>query len=158
LRQTAHEVDLRQTSSSGAATGSPASGEEERILIYVTESPNTAGLIRRGRRVADYLRGDCFAVAVVPGAGLEDLPAAKRDPIERHLEFARKLHIETRVLSADDPADALVGFARTNAITQIFLAKPERARSPLRTARQEVTMKVIRQATDIQVTVVANRG
>jgi two-component system sensor histidine kinase KdpD len=148
MRQTAHEVDVRQPPS---ITESHATAERERILIHVTESPNTAGLIRRGRRVADYLRGDCFAVAVVSGTGLEVLPAAQREPIERHLEFARKLHIETRVLSADDPADALVGFARTNAITQIFLAKPDRS-------RQKVAMNIIRQANDIQVTVVANRG
>ena len=36
----------------------------ERILIYVTDRATTSALIRRGRRVADYLRGDCFAVHV----------------------------------------------------------------------------------------------
>ena len=92
MRLTAHEVDQRHTPGSGPATapsaerlsGSPRGGEameaRERILIHVTDSPATAALIRRGRRVADYLKGDCFAVCVArrppagAGAGRARLP------------------------------------------------------------------------------------
>jgi two-component system sensor histidine kinase KdpD len=165
LRQTAHEVDVRQTDAesrrpaavSGGAENAAPAAEHERILIHVTDAPSTVALIRRGRRVADYLRADCFAVSVVPGPGLSSLPAAQREALERHLDFARKLHIETRVLDADDPAEALAGFAHTNGITQIFLAKPERRGLPLLAAKNQLVMKVIRQARDIQVTVVADR-
>ena len=149
LRQTAHEVDVRESGEQPA--------EHERILIHVTDAPSGVALIRRGRRVADYLRADCFAVTVVPGAGLAGLPAKERETLERHLEFARRLHIETRVLDADDPAEALVAFAHTNGITQIFVAKPEKPRMPLFTAQQPLAMQVIRLAPDIQVTVVADR-
>jgi two-component system sensor histidine kinase KdpD len=63
LRQTAHEVDVRQTAAdsvSGEASGRPSRFPDarERILIYVTESPTSSALIRRGRRVADYLKAD----------------------------------------------------------------------------------------------------
>ncbi|MBS1826810.1 MAG: histidine kinase [Acidobacteria bacterium] len=154
LRQTAHEVDLRQDGeeprSREELLRNAAPAEHERILIHVTDSPATVGLIRRARRVADYLRAECFAVAVGHGAGLE---AAT----ERHLDFARKLHIETRVLDAEDEAEALVGFAYTNAITQIFLSKPQRSRIPLFAGRRNLVMKVIRAAKDMQVTVVADR-
>lgn len=145
LRQTAHEVDPRQ------------SMDHERILIHVTHAPSAAGLIRRGRRVADYLHAECFAVCVPPEPGLNHLPAGEREALERHLDFARKLHIETRILDAGDPADALVAFARTNAITQIFLAKPKRPRFPPLSAGYQFVRKVIRLALDIQVTVVAER-
>ncbi|MFN7934717.1 MAG: histidine kinase [Bryobacteraceae bacterium] len=155
LRQTAHEVDLRQDEVT-AHRPDDLSGNE-RILIHVTDSPATVGLIRRGRRVADYLRAECFAVAVMQGPGLDSLPSLKREAIERHLDFARKLHIETRVLDADDEAEALVGFAYTNAITQIFLSKPQRSRIPLWATRRNLVMKVIRAARDMQVTVVADR-
>jgi len=161
LRQTAHEVDLRQdeVALERERVEAPAVAQErERILIHVTDAPGAAGLIRRGRRVADYLRADCFAVSVVPGPGLESLPRARRESLERHLDFARKLHIETRVLDAAEPAEALVAFAHTNAITQIFLAKPDRPRLPLVAARRQLVMKVIRLARDIQVTVVADRA
>ena len=163
LRQAAHEVELRHVPAAEAPVAIDATpGEErERILIHVTDSPVAAALIRRGKRVADYLRADCFAVAVAPGAGLETLPPACRETIERHLDFARKLQIETRVLSADDnvddEAEALAGFAHRNAITQIFVAKAERPRFGFFARKHDLAMKVIRLARDIQVTVVAER-
>jgi len=174
LRQTAHEVDLRQPPTAQHAVPSPSlrpvdreegSGVEatERILIHITGDPGAAGLIRRGRRVADYLRADCFAVAVAPSGGLANLPGEQREVLERHLDFARKLHIETRILDADDPAQALAAFAHTNSITQIFLAKPENKPRfflipPVLATRHQFVMRVIRLARDIQVTVVADRG
>ncbi|MDX2149642.1 MAG: histidine kinase [Bryobacteraceae bacterium] len=165
LRQTAHEVDLRQAGTAGhgsveAPVSSPApNAEHERIMIHVTDAPGTAALIRRGRRVADYLRAECFAVAVVPGPGLGSIPAGKREALERHLDFARKLHIETRILDAEEAAEALVGFAHTNGITQVFLAKPERPRIMWlpAAAHRDLVMRVVRLARDLQVTVVAER-
>ncbi|MBK7928494.1 MAG: histidine kinase [Bryobacterales bacterium] len=162
LRQTAHEVDLRQSEAaqealSRSANSRPDMAEYERILIHITDSPSTVGLIRRGRRVADYLRADCFAVAIVRGPGLAALPPEQREALERHLDFARRLHIDTRILDADDPAEALAGFAHTNGITQIFLAKPPRPKLRLFAAKQQLVMRVIRAARDIQVTVVADR-
>ncbi len=146
LRQTAHEVEVRHEET-GAE---PPSGAEppERILIHVTDSPATAALIRRGKRVADYLQADCFAVAVKPSPNPEQL--------ERHLDFARKLHIETRILESNQPAEALVEFARRNGVTQIFLAKPPRRALPI-VGKRPLVMEVVRLATDRQVTVVAER-
>jgi two-component system sensor histidine kinase KdpD len=164
LRQAAHEVEVR-VDAAGEPTASPtetsgpdetAEASRERVLIHVTDAPATAALIRRGKRVADYLRAECFAVAVIPPY----TPQQRIDAIERHLDFARKLHIETRVLPPDahrrqDEAEALVNFAHLNGITQIFLAKPERRRFFL--PRRQLAMRVIRLAQDIQVTVVADR-
>ena len=161
LRQTAHEVDVRQGSESdGASTlpsGGPASDEaKERILIHITEAPATGALIRRGRRVADYLNADCFAVCVLPGPGMESLPEKTRSALEQHLDFARKLHIETRVLEGEDEAQALVEFAGRNGVTQIFVAKPPRSRLPFSSKRQ-LAMRVVHLAKNMQVTVVAER-
>jgi two-component system sensor histidine kinase KdpD len=149
LRQTAHEVDLRQSEPAGGAI-------HERILIHVTDSPLTAGVIRRGKRVADYLKADCFAVAVVPSATGLRLATASREAMEKHLDFARKLHIETRVLESEDSAEALVDFARRNGVTQVFLAKPPKRAFPL-LRRKHIAMRVVDLAKDMQVTVVAER-
>lgn len=160
LRQAAHEVDLRNPDQAAGTHPRPApepGDERERILIHVTDSPSTVGLIRRGRRVADYLRADCFAVAVVRGPGLDRLSPGARESLERHLDFARKLHIDTRILDAEDPAEALAGFAYTNGITQIFLSKPPRPAFRLFAAKRLLAMRVIRAAPEIQVTVVADR-
>lgn len=167
LRQAAHEVEVRADTGGGefpasavaetASSSDAATESRERILIHVTDAPATAALIRRGKRVADYLRAECFAVAVIPPYTAQ----GKINAIEHHLDFARKLHIETRVLPPDaqqrqDEAEALVTFAHRNGITQIFLAKPEQRRFPW--LRRQLAMRVIRLAQDIQVTVVADRS
>lgn len=163
MRQAAHEVDVRQTEIESAAhTEHKASNGNrealrERIVIHISESPATAGLIRRGRRVADYLQADCFAVCILPVADLSQLPAPTRLAMEQHLEFARKLRVETRVLEGDDQAAALVEFARRNGVTQIFLSKPPKRLVGL-VGLRDFVMKVVRLASDMQVTVVAERA
>jgi two-component system sensor histidine kinase KdpD len=156
LRQTAHEVDIRQLGGHAGAAGLSEEESQDRILIHINELPATAALIRRGKRVADYLNADCFAVCVLPAGGLAAVPDESRKLLERHLDFARKLQIETRVLEADNAAEALVEFARQNGVTQIFLSKP--AKQSLTWIRKnDLVMDVIRLATDRQVTVVAER-
>ncbi|SRR5258708_1748689 len=154
LRQTAHELDMREPEPAPAMA--LAAGPQERILIHISEIPSTAALIRRGRRVADYLKADCIALYVLPTAGWDSLRPREREAIEQHLDFARKLHIETRVLDGNNEAETLTSFARTNGVTQILLAKPRPARFPL-LGKNHLVMQVVRLAKDIQVTVIADR-
>jgi two-component system, OmpR family, sensor histidine kinase KdpD len=166
LRQTAHEVEGRYTAqdpeqpaaieSGGEGPVEPQPGEtHDRILIAVTADPASAGLVRRGKRVADYLQADCF-VAFVQQRGDMALSAEERKAVEKHLNFARSLRIETRVLEGEDVAQTLVDFARLNRITQIFLARP-RKQSRLGLLRPSLVQQVVRLARDMQVTVVAER-
>src|SRR5215467_13184931 len=113
LRQAAHEVDLRQSAydensafqlpristTRQAATFEVEQQTKERILIHITEAPSTAMLIRRGRRVADYLHADCTALFVHRTEKITDLPPAEQEAVEKHLRFARSLQIETRVIA-----------------------------------------------------------
>src|SRR5499427_6553381 len=117
LRQAAHEVEARQEDQRPA----------DRILIHITDDPTTAMLIRRGKRVADYLGADCFAIYVSSRTDLSDLSPEKRETVEKHLNFARNLHIETRVLPGESPADTLVDFAHRHQVTQIFLTRSRRS-------------------------------
>jgi two-component system sensor histidine kinase KdpD len=128
----------------------------DRILVYVTEHPSTAMLIRRGRRVADYLQADCFAVFVHAGTDFNSMPAAKREAIERHLTFARNLHIETRVLQGVDISATLLDFARLHLITQVFMVRPQY--SPWEGfLGRNLIHRIVRHARDMQVTIVAER-
>ena len=164
LRQAAHEVDVRQgepdieNSAAGDLISDAVAEAEpvERILIHITESPATAALIRRGRRVADYLNAECFAVCVLPPSGTDDLSKTVRAAIQRHLEFARGMRIETRILEGENPAETLLEFTRRNGVTQIFLSKPSKAAAPV-LGRRNFVMDVVRMAKDRQVTVVADR-
>src|SRR6202048_4568029 len=126
LRQAAHEVDLRQTAydeTSDARVSDETSGgaAKERILIVVTADPSTAMLIRRGRRVADYLHADCTALFVHPTPELSHLPAEEGQAGEKHLLFPRSLQTEARTLGGRDPAKPVLKFARHNQVTQIFV-------------------------------------
>jgi len=50
------------------------------------------------------LGAECFAVTVQPSGDLSGLPEADREAVERHLNFARNLHIEARILEGEDMA------------------------------------------------------
>jgi len=167
LRQTAHEVEVHTQPETLPETpealdeahrpaASPRDVLNDRVLVYVTEHPSTAMLIRRGRRVSDYLHADCFAVFVHAEMDFNDLPAAKREAVERHLTFARNLHIETRVLQGADIAATLLEFARLHRITQIFMVRPRYSRWQGFLGRNLIH-RIVRHARDMQVTIVAQR-
>lgn len=165
LRQTAHEVEIRQvdyespgfqTSPDGHEPGDVTRQTNDRILIHVTADPSSAMLIRRGKRVADYLHADCFAVAMSRDTPVQDTDA-EREALERHLNFARNLHIEARLLEGRDVARTLVEFARLNGVTHIFLARPKKSQWPALFGRTLV-QQVVRLAKDMQVIIVADRG
>jgi two-component system sensor histidine kinase KdpD len=169
LRQAAHEVDLRQSAydetrgfqvpriSEARPSGATDNQPKERILIHITADPSTAMLIRRGRRVADYLHADCTALFVHQTPELSQLPVEERQAVEKHLRFARSLQIETRVFAGSDIAKTVVDFARRSQVTQIFVARSqvgllERLRG------KDFTEDIVRLAQDLQVTVVADRS
>src|SRR6202046_713582 len=94
LRQTAHEVEIRQVDYDAPGfepepgyrdEAEPSSGNTDRILILITPEPAPAMLLRRGKRVADYLHADCFAVAVSREIDLHDMPVRERRSEERRV-------------------------------------------------------------------------
>jgi two-component system sensor histidine kinase KdpD len=137
LRQTAHQLEDRREEEAPRPLSvvSRDSGREERILIWLTPHPSTAMLIRRGRRVADYLNSSCTAVCV--GHGPE---------LDRYLEFCRNLRIQTQVIEGKEPARAVTEFARLNGVTQIFATR----------AAPDID-KLVHLARDMQVTIVSER-
>lgn len=164
LRQTAHEVEERLEQSNGdlerASTAESAAPHMRRladaVVIYISDDPSTAMLIRRGKRVADLTHSDCFAVFVTEHGNLQALPPAKREAIERHLNFARNLHIETRVLTGDDHAQAVVDFARLHSARQIFLPRVI-GKGTDRLFGKSLVNQIVSLAHDMEVTIVADR-
>ncbi|MGD0668270.1 MAG: histidine kinase [Bryobacteraceae bacterium] len=162
MRHTAHEVEekLAAAPTAAAVEASPAASDhqpradqapqaKERILICLTGNPSSAVLIRRGKRVADYLQADCLAIHV---AG----PGEDRGAIERHLSFARNLRIETHVVEEPEVPRAIADFARQQRITQIFMGRSA-PRPWYRSVRETVVQEVVRHSREMQVTIVASR-
>ena len=143
LRQTAHEVEIRQVDydapglRAGARlsrrSGASRAATADRILILVTPDPSTAMLIRRGKRVADYLHADCFAVAVSRESDLHDLsrsrsrsggapPELRAQPAHRNARAARpRCRQNAGGVRAPERRDALVpGPASTEPVAGII--------------------------------------
>jgi two-component system sensor histidine kinase KdpD len=159
LRQAAHEVEQRMSIGERPAPAPDKTShhlrKSHKILILVTPNPKTAMLIRRAKRVSDFVGAECFAVAVQATGDLSALPRVEREAIEKHLNFARNLHIETRVLEGEDVAAVLVEFARRNQITQIYITRPrERKWLPFNT---DPAQKIISLAKDMQIVIVSDR-
>jgi len=165
MRHAAHEIEEKlsvadastpSASRHDSSASADPSGRKECILICVDERPSAAVLIRRGRRVADYLRAECLAIYVSPDPALSHLSQEQREAVEKHLGFARNLRIEASVIQADVVADGVVEFARTRQATQIFMGRSP-AKGWKHRLRGSTLHRVVRLARDMQITIVAER-
>jgi len=152
IRQTAQALEAR-----AMAKKHSVEMHSEKILVHVTGEASTAMLLRRARRVADFLHAACVAVFVCPEREMSSLPAPQRQGIERHLQFAENLRIETAIVHGKNHADALMEYARKNGVTQVFIG-PTVARSKRWFRGLDFTDQVLFQARDLEVTVVAERS
>jgi len=87
---------------------------------------------------------------------MSELSGSRRASIEKHLNFARNLHIETRVLHGQNAAVTLVDFAHRHKITQTLLTRSSSRHFKFLPGRGLVS-QVLRLAHDIQITIVAER-
>jgi two-component system sensor histidine kinase KdpD len=160
MRQTAYSIETRQHPEDSPVTPAPPPstvGTRERLLLVIEPDPASAALIRRGRRVADYLHADCMAVYVGEAADLRHLSDDDRDRLQRHLSFAQALQIDTRVLEGANLADTLVTFARQQRITQIFILR-QKDRTLRSWLTEGLVQQIVNLSQDMQVTVVADRS
>ncbi len=149
LRQAAHQVgDRREEALSIVPQPASAADNPDRhetIVIHLTADPSTAMLIRRGKRVADFLHAHCVAVYIEHDANWSDLSPSEKEAVEKHLSFSRNLHIETKFLQGDNVPETLVAFARAQKTTQLFLARDAGAK------------QIVKLARDMEITIVARR-
>ncbi len=159
LREAAHEVERRITNEEAVARMEADAGEQplrhQKILVYLTADPKTAMATRRAKRVSDFLRAKCFAVAVQPSGDLSGLAKADRKAVEKHLNFAGNLQIETQILKGVNAATALIDFARHHEITQIFVTRPQGRTWPGKS--RDPVQQLIARAKDLQIVIVSDR-
>src|SRR5690349_12601945 len=111
MRQAAYSIDSRLPGDDEPSQPGGESTSKDRLLLVIGPDPSSAALIRRGRRVADYLRADCLAVHVSASPDRDPLSREDRERLERHLRFARGLQIDARVIESADLPRAVVDFA-----------------------------------------------
>jgi K+-sensing histidine kinase KdpD len=90
----------------------------ERIMAAVTSAPGTDAQLRRAARIALRFKGELDVVHVIEG---DASPGADARAVEGLRQLTADLGARWHDLEDDDPARAIIGFARENQITQIVL-------------------------------------
>ena len=88
----------------------------ERVMVAVTAAPGNDVLMRRAARIALRVKGELDVVHVTVSDAT--LPEEVR-PVDRLQELAADLGARWHEIQDDDPAEAIVSFAREHQITQI---------------------------------------
>ena len=81
---------------------------------------------------------------------------SERESLERQLNFARGLQIETRILEGTDVAEAVVDYARLHSVSQIFVTR-QRDNVMSSWFTEGLVQRIVYLAGDMQVTIVADR-
>jgi two-component system sensor histidine kinase KdpD len=90
----------------------------ERIMVAVTAAPGTDWLMRRAARIAARVKGELDVVHVISG---DTSVLGDARSIDKLRQLAASLGARWYELEDDDPARAIVSFARENQITQIVI-------------------------------------
>jgi two-component system sensor histidine kinase KdpD len=155
LRRTAERVDEQLLShmQANAISGPWAAGE--RILVCVNEDPRALGLIRYTKRLADRLHAPWTAVCIETGRSFQ-LSDEERDRVAAALRLAATLGADTLTIPAVQRriADDILGFARSNNVTQIVVGKSTRPWW-FELVRGSVVHDLVRRAGNISVNVIA---
>ncbi len=97
-------------------------GANERILVCITPRANVAEMLEEAQLVADRFHGDLVVAYVQqPRISKEDQSA-----LDSKLAMARAAGAQIEILEGNNPAEALLEYARTHGITQLFVGHSQR--------------------------------
>jgi two-component system sensor histidine kinase KdpD len=96
----------------------------ERILVAVTSAPGTDHIVRRASRMAARIKAPLHALHVVSGDGSSRGDAQ----INTLRQVASDVGADWTEVQSDDPAAAIIDYARQHQITQIVLGSSARSR------------------------------
>jgi two-component system sensor histidine kinase KdpD len=127
----------------------------ERILVCVTGAPGTDALLRRAARLAARLKTELHVVHVSGDGAISQANTAAIVALHKLSDDLGALWDE---LTADDPAEAIVEYAKKHQVTQIVLGSSRRSRWQEMT-RGEIVRRILRNASEagIDVHVIARR-
>ncbi len=94
-------------------------GTQERILVWVTPHSDAVTMIASGRRNANRFQGELIAVYL----SQPDLPPDEKAILETNLAYAHNAGARIELLDAEDHVDAILQFAHSYGITQIFVKR-----------------------------------
>jgi len=160
---TLRELALREVAESldraGLARGAPELKASGRLMVCLASNPPRAKqLLSRGSRMAGRLNTDWFVVYVETP---REAPNLIDSEAQRHLlaniEKAKELGAEVVRIKSDDPAQALLDFARAHGIAHVIVG---RSLQPwwMQVLRGSVLTRLLREGDDFDLHVVAATG
>ena len=160
---TLRELALREVAESldraGVAKGAPELKASGRVMVCLASNPPRAKLLlSRGSRMAGRLNTDWFVVYVETP---QEAPNLIDSEAQRHLianiEKARELGAEVVRIKSDDPAQALLDFARAHGIAHVIVG---RSLQPWwkQVVLGSVLTRLLREGGDFDLHVVASSG
>ncbi len=96
----------------------------ERILVGVTTAPGTDAIVRRASRLATRIKGNLVIVTVSTAKSSRRSPDGGMDAVR---QVATDVGAEWHEVHGDDPAHALIEFARQRHVTQIVVGSSGRS-------------------------------
>jgi two-component system sensor histidine kinase KdpD len=98
-------------------------GAHERILVCITPRSNLSQMLESAQTIAERFHAEMIVAYVdQPHLSPED-----RQALEERLEIARMVGAQVEMLSGDNPATAILDFARARGVTQIFVGHSQRS-------------------------------
>ena len=127
LRRTAERVDAQMRVYMHEHAIGKSWPTAERLLVCISPGPESARLVRAGKRMADRLGAPWVAAYVETAAQLR-LPPEVRDRVTQTLRLAEQLGAETVRLPGEKMSEAILAFAHDRNVTKIVVGKPRRPR------------------------------
>ncbi len=97
-------------------------GAQERILVCVTPRANVEEMVEEAQIVAQRFHGELVAAYVKQ----PDLSPEYQAALDTRLAIARAAGARIEILEGDDPAEALLDFARSHGVTQLYVGHSQR--------------------------------
>ncbi len=121
-------------------------GAHERILVCITPRSNVSEMLETAQLIAERFHAEL----VVAYVDQPNISAADQAALEERLDQARVAGARIEILHGEDPVHAIVEFARSHGITQLFIGHSQRGGMRAKLLGNPVD-KLIRQASGMDI-------
>jgi len=98
-------------------------GAQERILVCITPRANITPMIETAQLIAERFHGELIVTYV----NQPDISQEDRAALEDKLKIARSAGARIEILDGEDPIEAILNFAHSRGITQLFIGHSQRS-------------------------------
>ncbi len=123
LREVAESLD--RSAAQAARRGEATTATRGRVMVCLSSNPPHAlALLRRGSRMAGRLNTDWYVVYVeTPREAPDRIDSESQRHLLDNIERARELGAEVVRLKSDDPANAIMDFARSHRVSDLIVGR-----------------------------------